>query len=195
MNISTLQSITLKRTGIILTVVIAAFVLQPYLSGIGVQLESHRLGVCDVQIVLDRIPQGKQITDDFSVLRSSMENELRQKETQLKQSQQEASQLRAGTDGRREIEKTIALIQAELKWLQEDLEQEFAARFKARRDELVKLVREAIEEIAEEQEIDLVVNNVARASDFKVYVSVWARKELDITEQVITRVASKMGDR
>ncbi len=195
MKFSTLQSITLKRTGIILTVVIAAFVLQPYLSGIGVQLESHRLGVCDVQIVLDRIPQGKQITDDFSVLRSSMENELRQKETQLKQSQQEASQLRAGTDGRREIEKTIALIQAELKWLQEDLEQEFAARFKARRDELVKLVREAIEEIAEEQEIDLVVNNVARASDFKVYVSVWARKELDITEQVITRVASKMGDR
>ncbi len=195
MNLSKLQPSTLKRFGAILAVVIAAFAVQPHLSGIGVQLESHRLGVCDVQIVLDRIPQGKQITDDFSVLRSSMENELRQKETQLKQSQQEASQLRAGTDGRRVIEKTIALLQAELKWLQEDLEQEFASRFKVRRDELVKLVRAAIEEIAQEQEIDLVVNNVTRAPDFKVYISVWARKELDITEQVITRVASKMGDR
>ncbi|MGB1071337.1 MAG: hypothetical protein ACPG1Z_06695, partial [Planctomycetota bacterium] len=47
------------------------------LFGVPYQMETHRIGVCDVQIVLDQIPQGKAITEEFNALRASMENQLR----------------------------------------------------------------------------------------------------------------------
>ena len=87
--------------------------------------------------------------------------------------------------------KKFALKNAELIWKKEDLEKEFATRFTARREALVNLVRSTIEEVATERELDVVVNNVSRAENFKVYVSVWARPELDITLDVINRVAKK----
>ena len=73
----------------------------------------------------------------------------------------------------------------------EDLEKEFAAKFESRRESLVSLVRATIEEVALERQLDIVVNNISRADNFKVYVSVWARKELDITLEVINRVGQK----
>ncbi|MDE0960751.1 MAG: OmpH family outer membrane protein [Planctomycetota bacterium] len=169
--------------------------LQQNISGGGVELESHRVGVCDVQVVLDQIPQGKVITQEFNQLRSKMEQDVRDQESVLRRIQQEASQLQPGTDARREAEKRFAISKAELTWMQEDLEQEFSTRFKARRDELIKVVRDAIQEVANERELDLVLNNVARAAEFKVYVSVWARKDLDITVEVISRVAARAEDR
>ncbi|MEE2858002.1 MAG: OmpH family outer membrane protein [Planctomycetota bacterium] len=183
-----------KLFGLALCGAVLTLVLQASLSAVGVQLESHRVGVCDVQVVLDQIPQGKQITVEFNQLKVSMEQEIRDRETTLRQIQQEAEQLLPGTDGRREVEKRFTLAKAELAWMQEDLEREFTTRFKERRDGLIKLVRAAIEEVAGERELDLVLNNVARASDFKVYVSVWAKPELDITVDVISRVSAKDGD-
>ena len=55
----------------------------------------------------------------------------------------------------------------------------------------MSLVRATIEEVALERQLDIVVNNISRADNFKVYVSVWARKELDITLEVINRVGQK----
>jgi len=176
-----------KVFGLTLCGAVLFLALQASLLGVGVQLESHRVGVCDVQVVLDQIPQGKQITAEFNQLKLSMEQEIRDRESTLRQIQQEAEQLQPGTDGRR-------LAKAELAWMQEDLEREFTTRFKERRDDLIKLVRAAIEEVAGERELDIVLNNVARASDFKVYVSVWAKPELDITVDVISRVSAKVGN-
>lgn len=183
-----------KLFGLTLCGAVLFLALQASLLGVGVQLKSHRVGVCDVQIVLDQIPQGKQITAEFNQLKLSMEQEIRDRESTLRQIQQEAEQLQPGTDGRREVEKRFTLAKAELAWMQEDLEREFTTRFKERRDDLIKLVRAAIEEVAGERELDIVLNNVARASDFKVYVSVWAKPELDITVDVISRVSAKVGD-
>ncbi len=180
-----------KVFGLTLCGAVLFLALQASLLGVGVQLESHRVGVCDVQVVLDQIPQGKQITAEFNQL---MEQEIRDRESTLRQIQQEAEQLQPGTDGRREVEKRFTLAKAELAWMQEDLEREFTTRFKERRDDLIKLVRAAIEEVAGERELDIVLNNVARASDFKVYVSVWAKPELDITVDVISRVSAKVGN-
>ncbi|NCF56855.1 MAG: hypothetical protein GWP41_11440 [Planctomycetia bacterium] len=159
--------------------------------GLPYQSENHRLGVCDVQVVLDQIPQGKQITDEFNTLRTGMEKSLRDIEAELQQLEAEAQQLQPGSNGRRDIEKRFALKNAELIWKKEDLEKEFATRFSARREALVNLVRTTIEEVATERELDVVVNNVSRAETFKVYVSVWARPELDITMDVINRIAKK----
>ncbi|RTZ91910.1 MAG: hypothetical protein DSY92_03510 [Planctomycetota bacterium] len=183
-----------KLFGLTLCGAVLFLALQASLLGVGVQLESHRVGVCDVQIVLDQIPQGKQITAEFNQLKLSMEQEIRDRESTLRQIQQEAEQLQPGTDGRRAVEKRFTLAKAELAWMQEDLEREFTTRFKERRDDLIKLVRAAIEEVAGERELDIVLNNVARANDFKVYVSVWAKPELDITVDVISRVSAKVGD-
>ncbi len=79
--------------------------------------------------------------------------------------------------------------------MSEDLEQEFKSRFNLRRDGLIKIIRDAIQEVANEHELDLVLNSVARGADFKVFVSVWARKDLDITMEVISKVASRVEDR
>ncbi|HIG06383.1 MAG TPA: OmpH family outer membrane protein [Planctomycetes bacterium] len=185
----------IRSVCLVLVTITCMLSLQQGLSGSGVELESHRVGVCDVQVVLDQIPQGKEITNEFSQLRRKMEEDVRNQETSLRRIQQEASQLQPGTDARREAEKRFTLAKAELTWMQEDLEQEFTSRFKLRRDDLIKIVRDAIQEVANERELDLVLNNVARAAEFKVYVSVWARKDLDITMEVISKVASRVEDR
>ncbi|MEE2883878.1 MAG: OmpH family outer membrane protein [Planctomycetota bacterium] len=185
----------LKVAGLILFSVVAAVSIQRSVSGIPFQLESHRLGVCDVQVVLDQIPQGKLITAEFNALKTRMETDLIDREKAIRRLEQEAQQLKPGSQGRREVEKQIALSNAEAMWLREDFEKEFAASFRIQRDELVKLVRNSIQEVAIERELHLVVNNVARSADFKVYVSVWAKPELDITLDVISRVTAKAGDR
>ncbi|MGB1071549.1 MAG: hypothetical protein ACPG1Z_07760, partial [Planctomycetota bacterium] len=95
------------------------------------------------------------------------------------------------SDSRRDVEKNFALKNAELIWKKEDLEKEFAIKFQERREVLVGLVRTAIEEVALERQLDVVVNNVSRSENFKVYVSVWAKPELDITMEVINRVSKK----
>ena len=192
---STRYQVLLRSVFLVLVTITCMWSLQQGLSGSGVELESHRVGVCDVQVVLDKIPQGKEITDEFNQLRRKMEDDVRNQETSLRQIQQEASQLQPGTDARREAEKRFTLAKAELTWMQEDLEQEFTSRFKSRRDDLIKIVRDAIQEVANERELDLVLNNMARAAEFKVYVSVWAREDLDITQEVISKVASRVEDR
>ena len=60
---------------------------------------------------------------------------------------------------------------------------------------LIKLVGESIQEGANERDLDLVLNNLARAAEFKGDVSVVARKGLDVTMEVISRVASRVEDR
>jgi len=192
---SSRYQVLLRSVFLVLVTITCMLSLQQGLSGSGVELESHRVGVCDVQVVLDQIPQGKEITDEFNQLRRKMEDDVRNQETSLRQIQQEASQLQPGTDARREAEKRFTLAKAELTWMQEDLEQEFTSRFKSRRDDLIKIVRDAIQEVANERELDLVLNNIARAAEFKVYVSVWAREDLDITQEVISKVASRVEDR
>jgi Skp family chaperone for outer membrane proteins len=192
---SSRYQVLLRSVFLVLVTITCMLSLQQGLSGSGVELESHRVGVCDVQVVLDKIPQGKEITDEFNQLRRKMEDDVRNQETSLRQIQQEASQLQPGTDARREAEKRFTLAKAELTWMQEDLEQEFTSRFKSRRDDLIKIVRDAIQEVANERELDLVLNNIARAAEFKVYVSVWAREDLDITQEVISKVASRVEDR
>jgi len=192
---SSRYQVLLRSVFLVLVTITCMWSLQQGLSGSGVELESHRVGVCDVQVVLDKIPQGKEITDEFHQLRRKMEDDVRNQETSLRQIQQEASQLQPGTDARREAEKRFTLAKAELTWMQEDLEQEFTSRFKSRRDDLIKIVRDAIQEVANERELDLVLNNIARAAEFKVYVSVWAREDLDITQEVISKVASRVEDR
>lgn len=192
---SSRYQVLLRSVFLVLVTITCMLSLQQGLSGSGVELESHRVGVCDVQVVLDQIPQGKEITDEFHQLRRKMEDDVRNQETSLRQIQQEASQLQPGTDARREAEKRFTLAKAELTWMQEDLEQEFTSRFKSRRDDLIKIVRDAIQEVANERELDLVLNNIARAAEFKVYVSVWAREDLDITQEVISKVASRVEDR
>ncbi len=192
---SSRYQVLLRSVFLVLVTITCMLSLQQGLSGSGVELESHRVGVCDVQVVLDKIPQGKEITDEFHQLRRKMEDDVRNQETSLRQIQQEASQLQPGTDARREAEKRFTLAKAELTWMQEDLEQEFTSRFKSRRDDLIKIVRDAIQEVANERELDLVLNNIARAAEFKVYVSVWAREDLDITQEVISKVASRVEDR
>jgi len=192
---SSRYQVLLRSVFLVLVTITCMWSLQQGLSGSGVELESHRVGVCDVQVVLDQIPQGKEITDEFNQLRRKMEDDVRNQETSLRQIQQEASQLQPGTDARREAEKRFTLAKAELTWMQEDLEQEFTSRFKSRRDDLIKIVRDAIQEVANERELDLVLNNIARAAEFKVYVSVWAREDLDITQEVISKVASRVEDR
>lgn len=161
------------------------------LFGVPYQAETHRVGVCDVQIVLDQIPQGKAIAAEFNQMRTSMENELRSLEADLRKLEAEAQQLNPGSSSRRDVEKSFAMKNAELIWKKEDLEKEFAAKFESRRESLVSLVRATIEEVALERQLDIVVNNISRADNFKVYVSVWARKELDITLEVINRVGQK----
>jgi Skp family chaperone for outer membrane proteins len=185
----------LKSASLVFMAIIAAVAIGQGVSGVPYQLESHRIGVCDVQVVLDQIPQGKSITAEFNALKNRMEKDLIEREKAIRRLDQEAQQLQPGSEGRREVEKKIALSNAEAIWLREDFEKEFAVSFKARRDSLVKIVRDAIEEVATERELDLVVNNIARAADFKVYVSVWAKPELDITIDVISRVSAKAGDR
>ena len=189
------SNIDLKYIGLVVMVIVAAVAIQHSVSGVPYQLESHRLGVCDVQVVLDQIPQGKTITAEFNVMKNRMEKDLIDREKEIRRLDQEAQQLQPGSASRREVEKRIALSNAEAIWLREDFEKEFTASFKARRDNLVKIVRTAIEEVATERELDLVVNNVARASDFKIYVSIWAKPELDITLDVIARVTAKAGER
>jgi Skp family chaperone for outer membrane proteins len=185
----------LKTIALVLLSMVAVTVIQQNVSGVPYQVAPHRVGVCDVQVVLDQIPQGKSISEEFNVLKNRMETDLIEREKAIRRLDQEAKQLRQGSQGRRDIEKKIALSNAEAIWLREDFEKEFTASFKSRRDSLVKLVREAIQEVATERELDLVVNNVARASDFKVYVSIWAKPELDITMDVVSRVTAKAGDR
>ncbi len=192
---STHSQILIRAVCLVLVTITCMLSLQQGLSGSGVELESHRVGVCDVQVVLDQIPQGKEITNEFSQLRRKMEEDVRNQETSLRRIQQEASQLQPGTDARREAEKRFTLAKAELTWMSEDLEQEFKSRFNLRRDGLIKIIRDAIQEVANEHELDLVLNSVARGADFKVFVSVWARKDLDITMEVISKVASRVEDR
>lgn len=190
-----MNSFSIKKGLGILLVVAGVLAIQQNLSGLPYQLESHRVGVCDVQVVLDQIPQGRVITEQFNSLKNRMEADLLQREKEIRRLDQEAKQLRPGSEGRRDVEKRIALSNAEAMWLREDFEKEFAASFKAKRDELVKMVRDTIEEVAQERELDLVVNNVTRASDFTVYVSVWAKSDLDITMDVIARVSAKADNR
>ncbi len=185
----------LKSASLVFMAIIAAVAIGQGVSGVPYQLESHRIGVCDVQVVLDQIPQGKSINAEFTTMKNRMEKDLIEREKAIRRLDQEAQQLQPGSEGRREVEKKIALSNAEAIWLREDFEKEFKVSFNARRDSLVKIVRDAIEEVATERELDLVVNNVARAPDFKVYVSVWAKPELDITIDVISRVSAKAGDR
>ncbi|HIC23508.1 MAG TPA: OmpH family outer membrane protein [Planctomycetes bacterium] len=185
----------LKSACLVFLAICAAVAVGNSVSGVPYQLESHRIGVCDVQVVLDQIPQGKLLTAEFNALKNRMEKDLLEREKAIRRLDQEAQQLQPGSEGRREVEKKIALSNAEAIWLREDFEKEFAASFKTRRDSLVKIVRDAIEEVAKERELDLVVNNVARGADFKVYVSVWAKPELDITVDVISRVSAKAGGR
>ncbi len=185
----------IKATMILMVLFIGAFSLRQSVSGLPYQLESHRVGVCDVQVVLDQIPQGKTLTAEFNALKGRMESDLIEREKEIRRLDQEAQQLKPGSEGRREVEKKIALSNAEAMWLREDFEKEFAASFRAQRDGLVKLVRDSIKEVATERELDLVVNNVARSSESTVYVSIWAKPELDITLDVITRVSAKAGDR
>jgi Skp family chaperone for outer membrane proteins len=161
------------------------------LLGVPYQMQTHRIGVCDVQVVLDQIPQGKAITEEFNTMRASMEGQLRALEADLRKLEQEAQQLTPGSASRRDVEKNFAMKNAELIWKKEDLEKEFAVRFEQRREVLVSLVRSTIEEVALEKQLDIVVNNISRAENFKVYVSVWAKKELDITLEVINRVSQK----
>lgn len=185
----------IKATMILMVLFIGAFSLRQSVSGLPYQLESHRVGVCDVQVVLDQIPQGKTLTAEFNALKGRMESDLIEREKEIRRLDQEAQQLKPGSEGRREVEKKIALSNAEAMWLREDFEKEFAASFRAQRDGLVKLVRDSIKEVATERELDLVVNNVARSSESTVYVSIWAKPELDITLDVISRVSAKAGDR
>ncbi|MGE4619066.1 MAG: OmpH family outer membrane protein [Planctomycetota bacterium] len=190
-----ISNANLKALALVLLAVMTVTVVQQTVSGVPYQVAPHRVGVCDVQVVLDQIPQGKTISDEFNLLKNRMETDLIEREKSIRRLDQESKQLKQGSQSRRDIEKQIALANAEAIWLREDFEKEFTASFKAKRDSLVKLVREAIEEVAVERELDLVVNNVARASDFKVYVSIWAKPELDITMDVVSRVTSKAGDR
>ncbi|OUU24844.1 MAG: hypothetical protein CBC13_02850 [Planctomycetia bacterium TMED53] len=176
---------------IVCALIISVALFSTGLLGVPYQLENHRVGVCDVQVVLDQIPQGKAITEEFNQLRSSMENQLRALEEDLRKLEGEAQQLAPGSPSRRDVEKNFAMKNAELIWKKEDLEKEFAAKFTERRETLVSLVRSAIEEVALEKDLDVVVNNVSRSETGTVYVSVWARKDMDITIDVINKVAQK----
>jgi len=69
---STRYQVLIRSVCLVLVTITCMLSLQQGLSGSGVELESHRVGVCDVQVVLDQIPQGKEITNEFNQLRRKM---------------------------------------------------------------------------------------------------------------------------
>ena len=122
-----MERLSLRPLIITISSIVIIGVFASGLFGVPYQLESHRVGVCDVQVVLDQIPQGRAITTEFNDLRASMENQLRSMEADLRKLEGEAQQLAPGSASRREIEKNLAMKNAELILKKEDLEKEFAA--------------------------------------------------------------------
>jgi Skp family chaperone for outer membrane proteins len=170
----------------------AAGLLLIFLSGLGavqpVQAQSAgTLGivVIDTQAIYRESEAVKGLQKRIDDQRSAYQEELRRKEESLRAADQELARQRtilsaeAFAQKRQELEEQVATLQGEIQSRRKGLEKQFAQGMKQVQATLVEIARE----IAEEREVDLVIEKGA---------VVLVRPELEITPEVLKRLNQRL---
>jgi len=172
------------RTAALLAVMGAVAIAGPA-SGQTDTMRSPTIAVLDTQKVMEESSAVQSIQDQISEQRSDYQNQLSQKEQELREENQKLEQQRsvlsadAYEQKKKELEQRIQRIQGQVQNRKKGMQQVYNRAMNEVKEELVEIVGQ----IAEERELDMVVNKSA---------VLLVRRQMEITEAALERLNEEL---
>lgn len=150
-----------------------------------------KIGYVEPRFILERMPEMRAVQQRLQNFAERKRTELLEKEASLQQqieSYQERSSVMS-QDARQKEEARLGELGTELQTAQALAEQELAQRRAELMSPLLQQVQAAIDAVAKEKKLDIVLNTTTSSGDVIIlYVSDEIRQNNDITEAVLARL-------
>lgn len=146
------------------------------------------IGYMDMQEVLSQVPERQQIEQQLNDLIQSKQQEFQQKATEFQNAvaEYQQNQESLSEQQRQTREEELAGMEDSLNEFQQSIQTEIQQRRAELLQPIYDEIDEAIAAVAEEMELDFVLNKATSMGDNIVYFS--SSEELDITPKVVERV-------
>lgn len=145
---------------------------------------AETIAVVDIQLVVSQLPQMAQVQQKLNQEFAGPSEEIKKLESDIKfnmeKYQREAATMSA--EQQEELRNSIETMQKDFQAKAQPLEQQFRRRQAEERNKILALVKQAVDVIAADEKIDVVLNAQS---------VVFVKPDLDITDKVVTK-ASKM---
>jgi len=148
-------------------------------------MRSPTIAVLDTQKVMEESSAVQSIQDQISERRSDYQNQLSQKEQELREENQKLEQQRSVLSAdayekkKKKLEQRIQRIQGQVQNRKKGMQQVYNRAMNEVKEELVEIVGQ----IAEERELDMVVNKSA---------VLLVRRQMEITEAALERLNEEL---
>jgi outer membrane protein len=147
---------------------------------------SPKIGVLDWNLLLNKAPQaelaGQRLEKEFQVRKDKLTN--KQKDFLAKQEKIQRDKDVLSDAERSKTEKELTKLQQDLRHMDEELRADYTARHREEMDEFIKIVREVVDKLAQDEKYDLVLSQEA---------TLFMADRVDITDKVIQRLSKKPG--
>lgn len=149
------------------------------------------IGYVDPQAILSKMPEMKAVQQRLQNFRDRKVQELQTKQTDF-QEQLSAYQQKSAVisdEAKQKEEERLGQLQSELQQFQTQLQQEIQQKQQELVGPLLQQIEEAINAVAEEQDLTYVLNTTTSQGDVIIlYASPSAREEYDITDPVMQQL-------
>lgn len=149
---------------------------------------SNKIGVLDWEVILTESPQAKEAKSRLDKEFQARKDKLysTQKEYQTKQEKLQKDRDILSEAERVKLDKELGKMQQELRHMDEELRSDYTLSHRDEMDKFVKIVREVVEKLAQEEKYDLVIPQEA---------TLYMANRIDVTEKVLQRLnKTKSGD-
>lgn len=150
------------------------------------EVSSLKIGVLDWNLLLTKAPQaeqaGQRLEKEFQARKDKLTS--KQKDFLAKQEKIQRDRDVLSDAERAKTEKELTKLQQDLRHLDEELRADYTARHREEMDDFIKIVREVVDKLAQEEKYDLVLPQEA---------TLYMAERMDVTDKVIQRLAKKAG--
>ena len=148
---------------------------------------SMKIGVLDWQQLLTKAPQAeeaaKRLEKEFQGPKTTLMNKKKEFDAKQEKLQRDRDTMSAAELSK--SEKDLTKLQQDLRHLDEELRSDYTARQREEMDEFIKIVREVVDKLAADEEINLVLPQEA---------TLFINERIDVTEQVLKRLAKAKSE-
>lgn len=147
-----------------------------------------KIGYLNAQEVLNQMPERPQVEEQLNSFIQERRQELEQRTTEFQDSVGEFQQNQENMSDSeiREEEQRLAQMEAEIGEFQQGLQQQIQQRRSRLLEPLYTKMNEAISTVAEQNDLDFVINEATGMGDNIVYYA--ASEKLNITDQVLQHI-------
>lgn len=142
---------------------------------------ANKIGVLDWEVILTESPQAKEaknrLDKEFQVRKDKLYNTQKEYQAKAEKSQRDRDILSEAEKVK--LEKEINKMQQELRHMDEEFRADYTASHREEMDKFVKIVREVVEKVAQEEKFDVVIPQEA---------TLFMSNRIDVTEKVLERL-------